>query len=73
MSHMAGRIWGREPVVILSAVQSVIALAMGFGLPITSEQMALILTVTGSLLALFARSQVTAPRVTMGDRMSDDE
>lgn len=49
----------REPVAILFVVQTGIALAIGFGLEITNEQMALILTFTGAVLTLITRQQVT--------------
>jgi hypothetical protein len=49
----------REPVAILFVVQTGIALAMGFGLDIDSEQMALILTFTGAVLSLITRQAVT--------------
>jgi hypothetical protein len=59
---MIGTIWGREPVAILAVVQAGIALGMAYGLNVTPEQMALILTFTGAVLALITRSQVTAPK-----------
>lgn len=49
----------REPVAIMFVVQTGIALAMGFGLDLTTEQMGLILTFTGAVLTLITRQQVT--------------
>lgn len=48
-----------EPVAIVAAIEALLALAIGFGLDVTAEQMALILAATTAVLALFVRSQVT--------------
>jgi len=53
--------WRAEPTLILAFVQAALACGMGFGLPITPQQMALILTLSGTLLALINRAQVTSP------------
>jgi hypothetical protein len=53
--------WKAEPTLILAVVQAGLALGMAFGLNITAQQMALILTFTGALLALINRSVVTSP------------
>lgn len=55
----------REPVAIMFVIQTGIALAMGFGLNIDTEQMALILTFTGAVLGLITR-QVVTPYVPSG-------
>lgn len=52
-------LWGREPALILSAVQAVLALGVGFGLPVTSEQTALILAASAAIIGVLIRSQVT--------------
>lgn len=52
-------LWGREPVMFLAVIQAALACAMGFGLTITPQQMALVMALAGSLLSLIARSQVT--------------
>lgn len=48
-----------EPVIIASVVQSGIALAIAFGANVTTEQLAAIMTFTGTVLALLARALVT--------------
>lgn len=48
-----------EPVAIVAALEALLALAIGFGLDVTAEQMALIVAATTAVLALFVRSQVT--------------
>lgn len=54
-----GTIFGREPALILGAVQALLALAVGFGLKLTPEQMALILAASAAIFAVVTRSQVT--------------
>ncbi len=49
----------REPAVILNAIGALIALAVGFGLDITPEQVGLVLAATTAILGLVIRSQVT--------------
>jgi hypothetical protein len=53
--------WQTEPTLILAMIQAGLALGMGFGLHITAQQMALILTFTGTVLAVVNRAVVTAP------------
>ncbi len=53
--------WQTEPTLILAVVQAGLALGMGFGLNISAQQMALILTFTGTVLAVVNRSVVTSP------------
>ena len=52
-------LWGREPAMILSAVQAVIVLAVSFGLQLSPEQTGAILALTAVVLGLITRSQVT--------------
>jgi hypothetical protein len=52
-------IFNREPALILAAVQAVLAVAIGFGVDITTEQLALILAATAAVLGLVTRSKVT--------------
>lgn len=54
-------LWDAEPTLILAAVQAGIALGIGFGLHVSAEQMALILTFTGTVLALINRKRVVSP------------
>lgn len=49
----------REPVAIAAAVRAVLAVAIGFGLSIDPEQLALIVVAVETVLALFVRSKVT--------------
>ena len=54
-----GTLWGREPALILGLVQAALALAIGFGLRLTPEQMGLVMAFTASLLAVITRSRVS--------------
>jgi len=56
---MKPTLWGREPALILAAIQAVIALAVGFGLPVTTEQAALVLAASAAVLGVITRQQVT--------------
>jgi hypothetical protein len=51
--------FNREPALILAAVQAILAVAIGFGVDITTEQLALILAATAAVLGLVTRSKVT--------------
>jgi hypothetical protein len=48
-----------EPALVAGLVQAVLTLVVAFGLDLSTEQVAAILTVTGAVLALVVRSQVT--------------
>lgn len=61
-----GKLWGREPAMVLAAVQAVIALAVGFGLDWSAEQVALVVSASAAVLGLITRSQVTPPARTEG-------
>jgi hypothetical protein len=50
---------GREPVLILGLIQAVVALAVGFGLNWTAEQVSLVLAAVAAVVAFITRSQVT--------------
>jgi hypothetical protein len=50
--------FGREPALILGAVNALIALAVGFGLDVTTQQVGLINAAVAAVLALVVRSQV---------------
>ncbi len=52
-------LWNREPAAILGAVSAGIALAVGFGLNISTEQTGLILAFVSVVIGLITRSQVT--------------
>jgi uncharacterized membrane protein len=49
----------REPALILGAVNALVALAVGFGLPVTPGQVGLINAAVAAILALVVRSRVT--------------
>lgn len=51
--------FGREPAVILGLVSALIALAVGFGLDITPEQVGLIMAAVTAIIGFVTRSQVT--------------
>ncbi len=48
-----------EPALILGAVQAAIALAIGFGIHISTEQMGLIMAFVAAVLAIILRQKVT--------------
>lgn len=54
-----GKLWGREPAMVLAFVQAIIALAIAFGLDLSAEQVGTISAVTAAILGLITRSQVT--------------
>lgn len=53
------KLWGREPALVLGAVQAVLALVIAFGLKLSVEQTGAILAATAAILAVVTRSQVT--------------
>ncbi len=61
-------IFGREPVVILAAVNAAVALGVGFGLNLSAERQGLIGAAVSAGLALFARQQVV-PAVTVEEHL----
>lgn len=58
-----GNLWGREPAMVLAFVQTVLVLAVTFGLKLTPEQTGAILALTAVVLGLITRTQVS-PTVT---------
>lgn len=56
---MASNVWGREPALVMGLVQAAVALAVGFGLDITAEQVALVNGFVAAVLSVVVRSQVT--------------
>lgn len=52
-------ILGREPVLLFSAVQAVIAAVVAFGFEMTGEQVAAVELVTLAVLSLVVRQRVT--------------
>lgn len=57
-----GNLWKAEPTMILSVVSAGIALAVGFGAHISTQQMGLIMAFSAAVLGLINRSQVTSPQ-----------
>jgi hypothetical protein len=51
--------FGREPAVILGAIQAILALGLSFGLSLSSGQIGAIMAVAAAILALVVRQQVT--------------
>jgi hypothetical protein len=51
--------FGREPAVWIGAINAILALAVGFGLPLTSTKVGLINATVAALLGLYTRSQVS--------------
>jgi len=45
-------LWGREPALIIGAVQAVLALVVAFGLRLSVEQTGAILAATAAVLAV---------------------
>lgn len=52
--------FGREPALIIGAIQALVALGIGFGLHVTPEQFGLIMAAVGAILAVLTRSQTTS-------------
>lgn len=55
-------LWTRildEPVLSLGVVEAVLALAVGFGLRLTGEQVALIMAAAAAVVSFIARQRVT--------------
>ncbi|MDQ3275289.1 MAG: hypothetical protein M3Q39_09760 [Actinomycetota bacterium] len=63
--------FGREPALIVGALGAVIALAVGFGLPVSPEQVGLILAAVTALLAVVTRQQVTPTAVLAAEASTD--
>lgn len=49
----------REPALILGAVSAIVSLAVGFGLDITGEQVALVNAAVAAVVSLIVRQKVT--------------
>lgn len=52
-------IFGREPALILGLLSAILALAIGFGLDLTTEQVGLIMAGASALIAVIVRQVVT--------------
>ena len=58
-------IFGREPALVLGLIQAGLALAIGFGLQLTGDQVALIMAFSSAVVAVIVRQNVT-PNVKLG-------
>ena len=52
-------LWNREPAAIIAALQTLLAVAITFGLDLSAEQVGGILAATAAVLGLITRSQVS--------------
>jgi hypothetical protein len=59
-------LWQSEPTMVLAVVSAGISLAVGFGAPVSTEQMGLIMAFAAAVLGLINRSQVTSPAALQG-------
>lgn len=58
MSSILAKI-NAEPVLVIAVIQAVLTLLVTFGLRLTPDQTGAILTLSGAILAIVARGQVT--------------
>lgn len=54
-------LWNTEPTMILAVIQAGMAMAMGFGLHLTTEQMGLTMAFLAALIGMVNRGQVHSP------------
>ena len=62
-------LYGRQPVMVLAAIQASLAMLMGFGLHLTGDQVALVMAFFAAVLGLLAQTQVT-PMATLPDHIA---
>ena len=70
---MSGTIFGREPAAIAAFIEALIALGVGFGLKLSGEQVALIMTALTLGLGIVVRQSVTPlgrPKLKEGTQVS---
>jgi hypothetical protein len=69
-ANIKGLVFGREPVVILALVQAIISAAVVFGFNLDTTEQAVLLTLSGAVLTVVARQNVTpttkVPEVIVG-------
>lgn len=51
--------FGREPALILGMIQALIALGVGFGLELSSEQMGLLMAASAAVIGFWTRTKVS--------------
>lgn len=56
---MSDNIWGREPALILGLVQAGLAMAVGFGLNLDGQQVALVMTFAAAVVSVIVRRKIT--------------
>ena len=54
------KLWRQEPTLVVAAVQTLLALAIAFGLHLSSVQVGAILAALAAILGLVTRSQVSS-------------
>ncbi len=59
-----------QVAAILGVAQALLALAIGFGLNISAENQAVIMSFVGAAAAAFVRTQVIAPVNVLGDKQA---
>lgn len=59
MTEKRGKIFGREPALIIGLIQAGLALAIGFGLALTAGQVGAILAFSAAVLSVVTRSKVS--------------
>jgi hypothetical protein len=52
-------IWNREPALVLAVVQALFAVAVGFGVDLSSEQLTTLVALSSALLGFAVRRQVS--------------
>lgn len=66
-------VWVRrdgQVAALLGVAQALLALAIGFGLNVSAENQAVIMSFVGAIAAAFIRTQVVAPVTVVGDRQA---
>jgi len=51
-------LFNREPALVLAAIAAIVSLAIGFGVNVTTEQLALINAAAAAIVGLIVRSRV---------------
>ena len=59
-------IFGREPILFLAAIDAIIVAAVGFGLPVTPQQLALLNGAVAAIVGFWGRSRVSPVGPTRG-------
>lgn len=54
-----GKIFGREPVLVMGVIQTGLALGIGFGLALSAAQVGLILAFSAAVLSFVVRAKVS--------------